>query len=201
MYVETIDYTLDPIDLIAVCAGTSYGKVDTKESRVKNCFQNGHMSVFEHVKITFLIDGISRACSHQLVRHRVGCSYTQESQRYVKLDISQDWYVVPPEFDKFVFDAAMQNQAENYQRALEAGIKPEDARYLLPNAAKTKICVTMTLTALFHFLDERLDKHAQWEIRELAAEMLEEVKTINGEYCKIIGWYQDKRGDNDQGNL
>ena len=143
------------------------------------------MSVFEHASVTFSIEGISRSCSHQLVRHRLA-SYTQQSQRYTKIDTSgDDWYVIPPAFEnagKDILDAyrdTMKNAAQEYLAALGYSIKPEDARFLLPEATKTSIVVTMNYRELFHFFDLRLDKHAQWEIRELANKMLEALDTVS----------------------
>ena len=176
MNVTIVTATKDPIDVISLAAGTCYGKEDVSPKRVRNCFNGGHMSVFEHASATFDIDGISRACSHQLVRHRLA-SFSQRSQRYCKVDVeSDDWYVVPPAFEsdapdsylgespRKLFDKGMVNAAWAYQDALNAGIRPEDARFLLPEATKTRIMVTMNCRELFHFLDLRQGKGAQWEI-------------------------------------
>lgn len=175
MKVEIMSSTPDPIGVISRAAGTCYGKDDVSFKRVSSCFKSGHMSVFEHASVTFRIEGISRACSHQLVRHRVA-SFSQQSQRYCKIDThSCDWYVVPPEIvDKWTraeFDKCMVDCAQAYRDALDDGIKPEDARYLLPESTKTTIVVTMNCRELFHFLDVRMTKQAQWEIRNLAKAM------------------------------
>lgn len=176
MEVSIIAATNDPMEVISKAAGTCYGKHDVSAKRVESCFKAGHMSVFEHVSATFRVEGISRACSHQLVRHRLA-SYSQRSQRYCKVAVgSGDWYVVPPCFQetKFMrdyFEQDMEGAARDYLGALDLGVKPEDARYMLPEATKTEIVVTMNCRELFHFLDVRQDKRAQWEIRELACEM------------------------------
>lgn len=169
MRVEVITATKRPMDVIAQVAGTSYGKNDVNHRRVLDCFKRRHMSVFEHASATFRIEGISRACSHQLVRHRMA-SFIQESQRYTKIE-GDDWYVTPGAFQgkaKQDFTNEMNRHLRRYRVALSQGIKPEDARFLLPEATKTKICMTMNARELFHFWDLRLDRAAQWEIRNLA---------------------------------
>lgn len=175
MKVSILSMTEDPEGTISRAAGTSYAKRDAKFSRVRACFERGHMSVFEHACVTFMAEGISRACSHQLVRHRMA-SFVQESQRYVKLDVSGDWHEKPLSFDRSdelsgLFDTVMSASASAYEAAVEAGVKPEDARYLLPEAAKTSVCATMNWREIYHFLDLRADSHAQWEIRALAEEL------------------------------
>ena len=193
MEVSIISATDNPIHVISLCAGTCYGKSDYSLKRVKNCCNANHMSVFENATITFKIEGISRACSHQLVRHRLA-SFCQESQRYCKVDTdSRDWFVKPKAFcagedDPFLsmekdefFYCCMLDAGVNYKDALKAGIKPEDARYLLPEATKTNLTMTVNVRELFHFLDLRTDKAAQWEIRELAEEMVKQIKDFLGE--------------------
>jgi thymidylate synthase (FAD) len=140
----------------------------------------GHGSVLEHCCFTFSIEGISRACSHQLVRHRIA-SYSQQSQRYVKGDKFD--YVIPPEIEKRedlkkVFDEHMRNTKTLYNTLILCGMKKEDARYLLPNATTTNIVVTMNARELLHFIELRTSPRAQWEIRELAGEMLKQLKEV-----------------------
>lgn len=192
MDVEAIAYTQAPIETISLAAGTCYGKHDISPKRVKSCYDSGHMSVFEHASVTLRISGISRACSHQLVRHRLA-SYSQQSQRYCKVDTStQDWYVVPPQFitdNPNEFHAHMEQCAMTYLRALQAGIRAEDARYLLPEATKTEITMTMNCRELFHFFDMRLSQHAQWEIRDLASAIRDEVYFINDQWAALIDMY------------
>jgi thymidylate synthase (FAD) len=142
--------------------------------------REGHESIIEHASVTFEISGISRACSHQLVRHRLA-SYSQESQRYV--DMKEPEFVVPPSvaespdaqavWDKFVTDVT-----ETYRRLRQLGVRKEDARFVLPNAAATRIIVTMNFRSLRHFFTVRGDKAAQWEIRALALEMLRQVHAL-----------------------
>lgn len=189
MDVEAIAYTQAPIETISLAAGTCYGKHDISPKRVKSCYDSGHMSVFEHASVTLRISGISRANSHQLVRHRLA-SYSQQSQRYCKVDTStHDWYVVPPQFKRDhpdEFRDHMEQCAAAYLGALGAGIRAEDARYLLPEATKTEITMTMNCRELFHFLDMRMSQHAQWEIRDLAHEILAAVMGINEQWTDLM---------------
>jgi thymidylate synthase (FAD) len=133
--------------------------------------------IIEHTSVTFEITGISRACSHQLVRHRIA-SYSQESQRYV--DMMAPEFVVPPSVDespqaRAVWDEFMDGATSTYHRLRELGVRKEDARFVLPNATATRIIVTMNLRTLRHFFSVRCEKAAQWEIRALALEMLRQV--------------------------
>jgi thymidylate synthase (FAD) len=142
--------------------------------------REGHESIIEHASVTFEISGISRACSHQLVRHRLA-SYSQESQRYV--DMTAPEFVMPPSVAenpqaRAVWDEFMGQVSDTYQRLRELGTRKEDARFVLPNAAATRIIVTMNFRSLRHFFSVRCDKAAQWEIRALALEMLRQVHEI-----------------------
>ncbi len=138
--------------------------------------REGHESLIEHASATFEISGVSRACTHQLVRHRLA-SYSQESQRYV--DMSEPEYVVPPSVAADpealeVWGEATAGMAEAYRQLRERGVRKEDARFLLPNAAATRIIVTMNFRAWRHFIKERgLNRAAQWEIREVANRILD----------------------------
>lgn len=189
--------TPDMVGAISQYAGLCYGKDDKSVKRVRACYMVGHTGILEHASVSFLVKGISRACSHQLVRHRMA-SYLQESQRYVKYDLSgDDWYVVPPSVEKNVYMLAeyndkMAEDAKAYGDALAYGIKPEDARYLLPNAMKTNIVVTMNVRSLFHFFDLRLGRRAQWEIRELAVQMAMEMEKVEPALMSIYYELYDK---------
>lgn len=108
----------------------------------------------EHASFTFAIDGVSRALSHQLVRHRIGVSFSQKSQRYVKEN--QFEYIIPQSIEndpqlKGEFRDIMEYLQDKYNRLLSLGVKPEDARYILPNACETKLVVTMNARSLLHF--------------------------------------------------
>lgn len=193
MKVTIKEYTERPLDQIAEHAGTSYGRTDASEKRVKHCWERGHLSVFEAANVRFVVEGISRACSHQLVRHRL-FSVCQESQRYTTVK-GDDWYVIPPAFERENigwYSAAMNDYKGWYEMALADGIKPEDARYLLPEATKTKLSIATNVRELFHFFNLRCDKAAQWEIRDLANEIKEQCKGINDQWKTLIGLWEDK---------
>lgn len=130
----------------------------------------------KHGAATFLISGISRTCSHQIVRHRLA-SFSQESQRYVSLDKGGWQAIVPPAIAAdSASGAVMDEMWQALQRAYEAlraqGIRKEDARFLLPNAAETRLVMTMGYKPLRHFFWLRIDKAAQWEVQEVARRML-----------------------------
>lgn len=134
----------------------------------------GHHSVIEHAVFTFSVEGVSRALTHQLVRHRMA-SFSQQSQRYVSL--TEPSYVVPhtvsgdPEAIR-VYDETMAAIWDAYGKLEAMGVPAEDARYLLPNGCTTNITITMNARELLHFFSLRCCNRAQWEIRELADEML-----------------------------
>jgi thymidylate synthase (FAD) len=135
----------------------------------------GHESIIEHAAATFEISGISRACSHQLVRHRLA-SYSQESQRYV--DMSDPAWVLPPalaadEEARGMWETFAEQVGAAYRALRGLGLRKEDARFVLPNAAATRIVVTMNFRELRHFFRVRCDPAAQWEIRAVALRMLD----------------------------
>ena len=140
----------------------------------------GHHSVIEHATFTFSVEGVSRSLTHQLVRHRIA-SYSQQSQRYVSMD--KPTYVIPktveadPELKK-VYEDTMKDIWESYNKLVEK-IPPEDARYVLPNGCTTNITITMNARELFHFFTLRCCNRAQWEIRDLADEMIRQCKKVS----------------------
>lgn len=192
MKVRLLQYTPEPEKLVAAAARLCYSDKsadelmenftpDKVEAFVAKLVSLGHESPMEHACFTFAIDGISRACSHQLVRHRVGVSFSQKSQRYVKE--SQFEYVTPPKIAKNPelaekFDKAMSDMQAVYAELLAAGVPAEDARFVLPNAASTSLVVTMNVRSLWHFFELRCCNRAQWEIRALANAMLKEVREV-----------------------
>ena len=151
-----------------------------------------HWGVFEHAYFTVSVSGVSRALTHQLVRHRQN-SFLQQSQKQVEIDVSKyDWYVEPHSIDTtgktlsqkqlskiLSFDMAMQKCAEVYKTLLSAGIDEEDARYALPNACKTNIVITANARQWLHFFYMRLSEHAQWEIREMCKAILNEFMKLS----------------------
>lgn len=188
MRVEVIRATESPVEVISLAAGICYGKTDVSEKRVRHCFNNGHLSVFEHASVTIRVEGISRACMAQLTRHRL-CSFCVESQRYNKYDLSgDDWFVTPPAFEgDAAFRDFMEFVATFYKAALGDGNKPEDARFVLPEAAKTNLVMTCNLRQLFHLFDMRRSQAAQWEIRELATAIALEVSQVSQQWGFLMG--------------
>ena len=249
--VKIIAHTPEPDKVVAQAGKLCYSAVGVDEitqklteeeiARYVNMLASiGHESPLEHVSFTFAIEGISRVCTHQIVRHRIA-SYSQQSQRYVKLE--QFEYIVPPAIEnnpeaKRIFIEAMERDQkaydelvdllledilidkhaadygscireilkenpdvapdrskvldlyaekffENYRKAEKQAI--EDARYVFPNACETKIVVTMNARSLLHFFNVRCCNRAQWEIREMATEMLKECKKIAPALFKKAG--------------
>ncbi len=161
-----------PRDIETIDENWTPGEIETMVGRVRDA---GHLSTFEHTMFTFGVSGVSRALTHQLVRHR-HMSYEQKSQRYIKLK-GQFEFVTPPSIAarpeiKAKYDALQNNIAAFYAEALAAGTPAEDARFVLPNAAETQIVVTANARALLDFFSLRTCNNAQWEIRELAFSML-----------------------------
>ena len=249
--VQLISHTPEPDKVVAQAGKLCYSAVGVDEitqklteeeiARYVNMLASiGHESPLEHVSFTFAIEGISRACTHQIVRHRIA-SYSQQSQRYVKLE--QFEYIIPPAIEKNpeakrifietmerdqkaydelvdllledilidkhaadygscireilkenpdavpdrskVLDLYAENFLENYRKAEKQAI--EDARYVFPNACETKIVITMNARSLLHFFNVRCCNRAQWEIREMATEMLKECKKIAPALFKKAG--------------
>lgn len=151
---------------------------DKMLSLIKRVIGSGHYSTIEHIQLTFAIQNVSRACTHQLVRHR-HMSFSQKSQRYVK-EKSEFDYIMPksiennPELAK-KFEDFIQNTSNLYQEFIEAGILAEDARSILPNAAASSLVASLNLRELIHLANLRLCTRAQAEIRSLVKAMTDEV--------------------------
>ena len=175
---------------------------------VKKVLDSGHQSIAEHVYFTFAIEGISRACSHQFVRHRAGIVFSQQSQRYVEIkeDLDELCHLylelkrVPKDkqdktvatfekteklLEKYFVDVnsetmeAYLDDLISYKRYINMGYKPEDARKFLPNATKTNITVSVNFRELIHMCNLRLCTRAQKEIRDLHKLMKDEVKEVD----------------------
>ncbi len=187
MQVELLYHTPDPERAIATAARLCYAPVGASElmetmppervaSVLKTIMVSGHHSTLEHASYTFAVDGVSRALTHQLVRHRIA-SFNQQSQRYVKftngLEVIKPATVAADAEADRIFDEAIEVAKDSYEKLLALGVPAEDARYLLPNAAETKIVITMNVRELLHFFSLRCCNRAQWEIREMAHRMLE----------------------------
>lgn len=180
MEVKLIRYTSDPVDAIEQAASTCYDSSTTGGKIMNHCYKSGHHSVLEFADFTFKITGVSRALTHQLVRHRLA-SYAQRSQRYCSEDGFE--FVTPPSIAKHeaasvLYEKMMRDLVFNYKLFQELGIPNEDARMILPNACCSEICVKMNLRTLINFCNERLCACAQWEIRKMARLMVEEVVKV-----------------------
>ncbi len=189
LLVQLLTHTPEPDKVVAAAARLCYSSSsidrlleqdsEARATLVAKILSLGHFSVLEHVVFTFGIEGISRACSHQLVRHRIA-SFSQQSQRYVSHK-KQFAAVVPasiadrPELLTRYNDLLHEAQ-EVYSELLAAGVPAEDARFVLPNAAETKLVMTMNARELLHFFNLRCCRRAQWEIRAMATEMLRLVR-------------------------
>lgn len=226
MEVRLVAHTPNPdqvCDMAArTCTSSECPELSTAVNRIRaleHALASGHESVAEHAVFTFQVEGISRACSHQLVRHRLA-SYSQQSQRYVNMGGFE--YVTPPsigdrkigstldpitlqkyEFTlKEEYDAIIGDLQSAYRRLVEKhGVPEEDARYILPNACTTNITITMNARELRHFFSERCCTRAQWEIREMAEKMLDEVKKVApvlfedaGPKCQRLGYCPEVKG-------
>ncbi len=193
MKVEIIAHTPEPLKVVYTAARACYStsgpqaifETEIAEDRmvelVRKVIERGHTSILEHVSFTFAVEGISRSCSHQLVRHRIA-SYSQQSQRRCSFEKGSE-YVTPPSIasDPEALEIFQDNISllhKAYKTLLELEIPSEDARFLLPNAATTNIVVSMNARELHHFFRLRCCYRAQWEIRGLAWKMLEEVREI-----------------------
>ena len=174
MKVTLIQATPNPVKTIAEIASICYDSRPKDDMKlVEHLYKGGHHSVFEHIYFTFKIEGISRACSHQLVRHR-HCSFTQRSQRYCSED---GFEIITPESIKKDDELAIWYECNidaargSYLGLQRDGIPNEDARYILPNACTTSLYLSCNLRELIHMANERLCVRAQWEIRDLVREM------------------------------
>jgi thymidylate synthase (FAD) len=173
MNVELIRYTPDPAELVGEAAAICTNAKHRDKAR-RGALASGHTSVLEHASFTFRIDGVSRALLAQLTRHRIA-SYSVESQRYV--DMGEMPCVIPqtiaerPEVLE-EYKQVLAHIKAFYRYAVDQGIPAEDARYASPQAACTQLIVTMNARELQHFFSMRCCNRAQWEIREMADQML-----------------------------
>lgn len=223
--VELISYTPNPDAVCNMAAGTCVSEdipvlemSVNKYRALKGALASGHESVVEHASFTFAISGVSRALTHQLVRHRTGIAYSQQSQRYVNMDGFE--YVMPKSIDysdkmcrtklisdpdtPLIHDAYIELMDEIqslYEQFVEAGIPEEDARYILPNATCTNIVVTVNARELRHIAGLRMCARAQLEIRELVTKMVELAKEVAptifdgvGARCEQLGYCPEQRG-------
>ncbi len=188
--VQLIDYTPDPERNVAVAARLCYSKKGVAEiehdmSRkeieelVRKVISMGHTSTLEHTYFYFHVQ-CSRVCSHQLVRQRIGTSYSQRSQRYVREDNFA--YIVPPSIKNNkeslkLYREKMEDLQKAYNELLARGIPEEDARFILPTI-KTNLVVSYNARSLRYFIRLRTCNRAQWEIRSIAGQMLKQVRKV-----------------------
>ena len=193
--VTLIEYTKNPIRALYMAYRVCYSALtpqqvldriaderipqEQMEEFVAERLKTGHTSPLEQVWFEFGIAGVSRAFSHQFVRHRIGISFEQQSQRYVTYKDGTFPYTVPATVERAGLDDEMRalfDQAGDlYQRMIEAGVPAEDARFLLPNATNTNFKISVNFLELLHIGDQRLCTRAQWEFRKVAALMRAEV--------------------------
>lgn len=196
--VTLLSHSPDPLRSLYLAYRTCYSQLTPQElarrieserisreqmaSFVEERLKTGHVSPLEQVWFEFLISGVSRAFSHQFVRHRVGISFEQQSQRYVTYRGGRFPYITPDSIAnsglKNLYDELMQRIGEVYEQLVQAGIPAEDARFVLPNATATNLKVTVNFASLLHIADLRLCTRAQWEFRRVVAKMRAEVMRV-----------------------
>ena len=169
------------IELAGRTSHMSFDKMDSESAAdfIKKLIKWGHLSIFEHAMASFKISGVSRALTHQLVRHRIGTAFTQKSQRYVNEDNFK--YIIPPSIENKqealnIYKEFMNSAREIYSKLTNLGILEEDARYILPNATDTEIFMSANFREWRHIFKLRCAKHSQWEIRFLCIKILEILK-------------------------
>lgn len=222
--VKLIANTPDPEQIVASSAKLCYSSVGVEDIQenltqektdkfINMLMSIHHESPLEHISFTFAVEGISRALTHQMVRHRIA-SYSQQSQRYVKLDQFQ--YIIPQEIDNIpqareIFIKSMENAQKTYDDLVEILINKhtsnfiskgmdkdkatklaekkaiEDSRYVFPNACESKIMITMNARSLINFFEHRCCNRSQTEIRQMAKEMLRQVKEVAPTIFKNVG--------------
>jgi thymidylate synthase (FAD) len=203
MEVKLLVYTQRPLEVLYTAFRSCYsnktpqkiweevlsGKISQEKMAefIEEVLSTGHASPLEHISFTFAISGISRALSHQLVRHRIGISFSQQSQRYVEFKEGKFPYVLPESVKRSglenKFRKHMERSGRLYEELLKAGVKKEDARFVIPNACTTNFELTLNFQSLLHICDLRLCTRAQWEIREMVAKMKAEVTRV----CPLLG--------------
>jgi thymidylate synthase (FAD) len=185
MQVKLLYHTPNPEEAVLFAARVCYSQKEAERIMegassplLLTLFQRGHLSPFEHASFMFLVEGVSRVTTHQLVRHRIA-SYSQQSQRFVE----ELRYIIPPTISSkpkasSIFLQAIESVQKAYKSLLEEGVPKEDARYILPSATRTRIVITMNARELLHFFRLRCCNRSQWEIKDLAYKMLECVKEV-----------------------
>ena len=214
--VKLIDYAADPLSKLYAAYRTCYSSdspiqiwekirseaISQEKIRdfIKARLATGHSSPLEQVVFWFGISGVSRSLSHQLVRHRIGISFEQQSQRYVRFKEDRLEYIMPDSWQRAGLSADFQEVVQKistaYTKALEAGVPAEDARFVLPNASPTNFQIMVNFVEMQHIADVRLCVRAQWEIRKMVARMRLEIKRAIPDLALYL---QPKCGENRMG--
>ena len=189
MQVKLIAYTQGvkgqmPLDIVERCASVCYNSTPTTTHKIaKGCAKSGHMSVYEHVSFTFIIEDVSRALLAQLTRHR-HAAYRVQSQRYC--DMLNCEFVIPENIDSFSVWSALRHVADAYKAMINNRVPKEDARMILPNATPTTLAFTVNARALVEISGQRLCNRAQKEIRELFQSIKKEVAVVCPEIAALM---------------
>jgi thymidylate synthase (FAD) len=214
--VKLLDCTKDPIKSLYLAYRVAYSSLrpTTIERRIRqerisreqmltfiqDRMEVGHNSPLEQVWFEFAIAGVSRAFSHQFVRHRMGISFEQQSQRYVTFKGGEFPYSMPESLRRRGFDKRVEAEydklASLYDEMVQAGVPAEDARFILPNATQTNFKVTVNFLELLHIADLRLCTRAQWEFRKVVAMMRGEVMR---RFPELATYIQPKCGEHRTG--
>ena len=204
--VSLLSHTEDPLRSLYLAYRTCYSALtpqqiaarigderiprETMQSFITERLKTGHASPLEQVWFEFAISGVSRAFSHQFVRHRVGISFEQQSQRYVTYKGGEFPHTVPKSVERADMGDAMRAHFAQagalYEHMIEMGVPAEDARFVLPNATSTNFKVTVNFASLLHICDLRLCTRAQWEFRRVAALMRAEVARVAPELGRYL---------------
>ena len=202
MKIKLLSATPQPERLVYLCARQSrypegiakIPKSEISAPQIKRLILQllawGHFGPFEHPHFTFSIWEVSRAFTHQLVRHRMA-TYDQQSLRYLDKTKTGPYKIVIPETIRPELKGEFLDFGAKafsfYGKLIKKGIPPEDARFVLPIGTETAITMTMNARSIMHFLLMRLDKSAQWEIRECAEEIL---KIMKKQMPITFGWFE-----------
>jgi thymidylate synthase (FAD) len=210
--VKLLDHSTDPIRSLYVAYRTAYSALTPQQivSRierekitraqmmdfVEQRMETGHASPLEQVWFEFAISGVTRAFSHQFVRHHIGISFEQQSQRYVAFKKGEFPFTIPDTVRDHGFgpkmEEAFERLGELYEEMVQGGVPAEDARFLIPNAANTNFKVVVNFAELLHICDLRLCTRAQWEFRRVASQMRAQ---INRSFPELAKYIQPKCGE------
>jgi thymidylate synthase (FAD) len=180
MKVTLVQHTPNPEEHIGLLAGICYGKTGEQSpeqciKRAYHCVTKGHLSTLRFAHATFLIEGISRICSHQFVRSK-HLDFLQRSQRYCNEEETN--VVIPESISKYGVQDFVYNAQILYENLIKNGVKKEDARFILPQGTTTELLVVGNFQAWYDFIKLRSGKEVQWEIREVAHEINHQLHKI-----------------------